>query len=102
MKKTSSRPAANSQPKKNLTKGSAAKQKSQSAAPSKRKAASETDAPTPDAQRTNGAASNGEFVREPGKHHRKPPPSMIGVKHSDQRIAKAKATKEMKIRQRGW
>ena len=39
---------------------------------------------------------SGGKVDAPGKKHRTPPPSIAGVKHSEQAIAKAKAARQAK------
>jgi hypothetical protein len=45
----------------------------------------------PSAPQADPRARSGGMVSAAGKRHRPPPPSMHGVKHSDQRISRMKA-----------
>jgi hypothetical protein len=47
-------------------------------------------------QKTSPAGRGGGKVDAPGKKHRKAPAALHGVKHSDQRISKANAARQMR------
>lgn len=59
----------------------------------------------PAAQRTNSPAPMGAADRDPiharGKKHRAPTPTERGVKHSDERVAKARQATTARARRRG-
>jgi hypothetical protein len=51
----------------------------------------DVEKPAPSAPQADPRARSGGMVSAAGKRHRPPPPSMHGVKHSDQRISRMKA-----------
>jgi hypothetical protein len=66
----------------------------------KAKPVTRTKAPARHAAKASTARSGG-MVDAPGKTHRKPPPTIKGLKKSDQTIPKARSAQQMRQRPRG-